>query len=302
VLMRFAVRTLKPVLSEAAWQRLRHLDPRAAERDRQRAHRDAVRARREARHAAEQKRLAAADLSTKNLTQLAKHFGTDKWGRHRYTPHYERHLSQLKHEHFTLLEIGIGGYSRAGAGGASLRMWKSYFPEAEIVGLDIEDKSFVDEDRISTVQGSQVDAELLQSIAARAGDNLRVVIDDGSHQNEHILETFRILFPLLADGGTYVIEDTQTSYWKKYGGSTDPFDPHTSMNMVKALLDDLNYEEHTPPEHEPSYTELHVVGVHAYHNLVFIDKGLNNEDAGKRARALANKASLAEQPQAGPAT
>ena len=72
------------------------------------------------------------------------------------------------------------------------------------------------------------------------------------------------------------------------------------MNLVKQLLDGLNYEEYTPPDYEPTYSELHVVGVHAYHNLVFIDKGLNNEEAERRkarvARAAGAAASTAEPP------
>lgn len=302
VLQKLAVQVMKPVLSDAAWEWVRHLDPRTRRRDEERAQREAKRVLREAKQAAqrvaEQQRLAASDLSTQDLSTLARHFGTDKVTRHHYPPHYERHLAHLKHASFTLLEIGIGGYSRTGEGGASLRMWKHYFPHAEIIGLDIEDKSFVVEDRIRAVQGSQVDEKLLTSVARQA-NNLQVVIDDGSHVCAHVVETFRILFPLLADGGVYVIEDTQTSYWERYGGSSDLGDPSTSMNMVKSLLDGLNYEEHTPPDHVPTYPELHVVAVHAYHNLVFIEKGLNNESAASRAHAVAAARAAADQPGAG---
>ncbi|MFL6152453.1 MAG: class I SAM-dependent methyltransferase [Ornithinibacter sp.] len=205
---------------------------------------------------------------------------TDKWGRHRYTPHYEFHLSHLRDESFTLFEIGIGGYKRTEDGGASLRMWKDYFGHAQIVGLDIEDKSFVDEERIRTYQGSQVDTEVLRTIVCDAA-NLRVVIDDGSHLNEHVLQTFADLFPMLPDGVIYVIEDTETSYWEKYGGSLNLEAPGTTMNMVKGLLDGLNYAEHTGPGYQPSYSERHVVGVHVYHNLVFIEKGLNDEQRSR---------------------
>ena len=50
-----------------------------------------------------------------------------------------------------VLELGIGGYARERQGGASLKMWKWFFPRAQIVGVDIEDKSFVDEPRIRVV-------------------------------------------------------------------------------------------------------------------------------------------------------
>ena len=161
-------------------------------------------------------------------------------------------------------------------------MWKHYFGRGRIYGLDIEDKSFVDEERIKSFQGSQADAELLQRIVSEIGV-LDIVIDDGSHRPEHILETFRALFPLLADDGIFVVEDTQTSYWPEWGGAEDPEDSNTSMAMLKRLCDGLNHVEYVLEPYEPSYTDRHVVGVHFYHNIVFIQKGLNTEGTRKRA-------------------
>jgi len=250
-----AVRYVKPYVSPAAWQRLRALVRPAGARRAQEGPRD---------------------LSSMSLTDLAIHFGTDKWGSHRYTQHYERHLRHLRHRKFTLLEIGIGGYARAGEGGASLRMWKHFFPKAQILGLDVEDKSFVNEHRIQAYRGSQTNKSLLKTIAQSAGD-LRVVIDDGSHRPEHIRHTFEIMFPLLPSGGVYAIEDTQTSYWPRYGGSKDLDNPSTTMALVKSLVDGLNYEEYHDEDYRPTYAEKHVVAVHCYHNLVFIIKGDNAE-------------------------
>jgi hypothetical protein len=218
---------------------------------------------------------------TADLTALAAKYRTDKGGTHRYTPHYQRHLQHLRHRPVNLLEIGIGGYARDGAGGASLRMWKDYFPLGRIYGLDIEDKSFVDQWRIKTFQGSQVDEPLLRSLAAEIG-RIDVVIDDGSHRPPHVRATFEILFPLLADDGIYVVEDTQTSYWPEWDGNEDPHDPHTSMALLKDLADGLNYEEYVGEDYQPSYTDTHVTAVHFYHNLVFVQKGDNNEGTRKR--------------------
>lgn len=221
------------------------------------------------------------------LSELAAEYGSDKWSTHRYTPHYEHHFGHLKHEPFTLLEIGIGGYARQKQGGASLRMWRTWFPQAQIIGLDVRDKSFVDGDRIRSYRGSQTDAELLARIVREAG-GVRVVIDDGSHRSHHVRTTFSILFPLLADDGIYVIEDTQTSYWPEFGGSDDRGDPSTTMALVKDLVDGLNYEEFVDESYRPSYTDRHVVAVHAYHNLVFIEKGRNTEGT-KRRRILRSR-------------
>jgi demethylmacrocin O-methyltransferase len=215
------------------------------------------------------------------LTELAEEFGSDKWGVHRYTPHYERHFAPLRDREMVLLEIGIGGYAREQQGGASLRMWKWFFPRAQVVGLDLEDKSFVDEDRITSVQGSQTNGRLLRRICARFGAPT-IVIDDGSHRPPHVIKSFQVLFPLLAAGGLYVIEDIQTSYWPQWKGSLDLDDPTTSMAMVKRLVDGLNFEEFLDEAYEPTYTDLNIRAVHCYHNLVVIEKGDNREGSNKR--------------------
>ncbi|MFJ8856817.1 hypothetical protein ACIRD8_00105 [Streptomyces sp. NPDC102451] len=221
------------------------------------------------------------DAIADDLCKLAKHFRTDKWGTHRYAQHYQRHLQHLKDDSINLLEIGVGGYSRAGQGGASLRMWKHFFPNARIYGMDIQDKSFVDEDRITTFIGDQSDPGSLVGVAAKVG-TLDVIIDDGSHLSPHILTTFETLFPLLRDGGIYAVEDTQTSYWPEWQGSEDRDDPKTSMSMLKRLADGLNYEEFVDADYEPSYSDLNIVGMHFYHNLVIIEKGKNAEGTNKK--------------------
>jgi hypothetical protein len=216
-----------------------------------------------------------------DLCRLAEHFKTDKWGTHRYAQHYQRHLEHLKNDTFNLLEIGIGGYSRAGQGGASLRMWKHFFAGAAIYGMDIQDKSFVDEERIVTFVGDQSDPDSLRAVADKIG-RLDVIIDDGSHLSPHVKTTFETLFPLLADGGIYAVEDTQTSYWPEWQGSEDRNDPATSMSMLKALADGVNYEEYVDADFEPSYSDRNVVAVHFYHNLVIIEKGTNAEGTNKK--------------------
>lgn len=228
--------------------------------------------------------------SSMSLTELAQEFGSDKWGVHRYTPHYERHFAHLRDREMLVIELGIGGYARERQGGSSLRMWKWYFPHAQVVGVDIQDKSFVDEPRITSFQGSQTNRKLMRRIVKRYGAPT-IVIDDGSHRPPHVIKSFQILFPMLEDGGLYVIEDIQTSYWPAWKGSLDLDDPTTSMAMVKRLLDGLNHEEFLDEVYEPSYTDLHVVGVHCYHNLVVIEKGDNREGSNKRS---ANKKWYAE--------
>jgi hypothetical protein len=219
------------------------------------------------------------------LNALATVYNSDKWNTHWYTQHYQTHFAPLRRRKLVLLEIGIGGYDDPEQGGASLRMWRTYFPKSRIYGLDIHDKRRHDERRIKTFQGSQADPEFLARVLDEIGTP-DIVIDDGSHQNAHVLASFAFLFPRLAPDGIYAIEDTQTSYWPNHGGSSEDLNRvDTSMGFVKRLVDGLNHQELRIPGYEPTYTDRHVVALHCYHNLVFIQKGLNAERTNIPLRA-----------------
>jgi len=215
----------------------------------------------------------------RDLNMLATLSGTDKWGVHWYTQHYARHFQQLRNKPITLLEIGIGGYDKPEVGGQSLRMWRRYFRRGKIVGLDYYDKSPHAEKRIRIYQGDQSDEKLLQRIVAEVG-RPDVIIDDGSHLNHHVIKSFEVLFPLLADDGIYVVEDIQTAYWPDCGGSSDNFlTAPSSMCFFKGHVDGLNHAEFKRPGYTPSYYDQHIVAMYFYHNMVFVQKGLNNEDS-----------------------
>ncbi len=208
---------------------------------------------------------------------LAKLSGTDKAGAHAYTQHYMQHFLPFKNKKLALLEIGVGGYSHPKLGGGSLLMWKKYFPKGKIYGVDIYDKSALQERRIKIFQGSQVDQQFLEKVTNETGP-LDIIIDDGSHVNKHVIETFKLLFPKLKKGGIYVVEDIQTSYWEDFGGDSKNLqNPATSMNFFKSLTDGLNYQEITDENYiERSFDKM-ITSIHFYHNLIFIHKGENLE-------------------------
>lgn len=212
-----------------------------------------------------------------NLDSLGKIYRTDKIGSHYYTPHYESHFHRFKSKEINLLEIGVGGYDKPDKGGKSLRMWKKYFPVGKIYSIDIYDKSVHQESRIKIFQGSQIDENFLEMVTNEIG-GIDIIVDDGSHINEHVIKTFSLLFPKLNDGGIYVIEDTQTSYWKEYGGdSEDLGNPKTIMNFFKNLTDALNNKEFAKPGYQPDYFDKNITSIHFYHNMIFIYKGKNDE-------------------------
>ena len=214
-----------------------------------------------------------------DLNKIGQIFGTDKVRGHHYTQHYMTHFKAFKNKPIQLLEIGVGGFEKSTEGANSLKMWKAYFPKANIFSFDIVDKRGLQEERIKIYKGSQVDKEFLDRMIAEIGD-LDIIIDDGSHINDHVITTFKYLFPKLKLGGIYVIEDTQTSYWKDYGGDSDDLkNPKTMMNFFKGLTDSLNHKEFLIKDYEASYYDKHIISMHFYHNLIFIYKGLNNEES-----------------------
>lgn len=216
----------------------------------------------------------------RDLNRLAEVHGSDKglsvmpYG-HWYAPHYRSHFQKRRRERLNILEIGVGGYSDPASGGNSLRMWKYYFPRSNIYGMDIHEKELPPESRIRVFRGSQTDAAFLECVHREAG-SLDIVIDDGSHRCEDVIATFRILFPLLSDGGIYVCEDTETSYWPEYGGDNENLEnPKTTMNFFKGLADCLNHKALHKPESTLTYFDKHIVSIHFYRNLVFVHKGKN---------------------------
>ncbi|MFI9051371.1 hypothetical protein [Streptomyces sp. NPDC053427] len=222
--------------------------------------------------------LRGCEPVTHDLSELSIRFGSDKWGLHCYTPHYERHFAPYADRALNILEIGVGGYSRPAWGGGSLRMWKRFFHRSMVFGIDIFDKQAFQSQRIGILQGSQSDEGFLEEALRRTGP-LDIVIDDGSHVNSDVITSFGYLFPRLRPGGLYVIEDVQTAYWPGYGGSSENLtDPTTSVGFAKTLIDGLNHEEFEPLEARVAApTDHHVAGLHFYHNLVIIEKARNTE-------------------------
>ena len=222
-----------------------------------------------------------------DLNRLALLFRTDKWGSHWYTQHYRRYFHPLRHKCLNILEIGVGGYENSDAGGESLRMWKAYFRKSQIVGIDISDKTHFSEHRIDIRQCDQTDSEALTHLSAEYG-GFDIIVDDGSHLNQHVIKTFKVLFPLLRRNGVYVVEDTQTAYWPTWGGGID--NPDSSMAFFMKLAHGLNHAEYPIEGYEPTYFDKNIVEIAFLHNLIFIRKGNNNEKTNIRIDSASAKA------------
>ena len=123
---------------------------------------------------------------------------------HNYTRQYEELLKPYRNKEINLLEIGV--YK-----GGSLKGFNEYFKNSKyIVGLDINE-SVVLGDKIKgniKVEIGDVNDNIVIYNLFNKYKNFDIILDDGSHLNKDVIESFEKLFPLLNDGGIYIVEDT----------------------------------------------------------------------------------------------
>ena len=95
-----------------------------------------------------------------------------------------------------------------------------------------------------------------------------VVLDDGSHKMDHIRDTLTHLFPKLARGGTYMIEDLHTAYFAEFGGGF-----HSDENFFDELRGyaDAMHRHYHDEEVVPEFAR-EMSGVHIHDSIVVLDK------------------------------
>lgn len=167
------------------------------------------------------------------LNEIGIKHGTDKSSEiHNYLVKYEKYFPYKREDSLKLLEIGV-------LHGESLRMWKEYFYNSEIIGIDLNpDSKQHEESRIEIEVGSQHDSKFLEEVGKKY-ESFDMIIDDGSHVNSHVIFSFEKLFKFLKPGGLYVVEDSCTSYWSDWGGGLR--ENNTSIEYFKKLCDDVNF-------------------------------------------------------------
>ena len=107
--------------------------------------------------------------------------------------------------------------SANGKPGASLRVWRDYFPNAEIVAGDIDRNVLFSEDRINCYWIDQLDPSSIANFWNQAGgDNFDLMIDDGLHKFEAGVTLFQNSIHKLKKGGVYIIEDVTVTDLSKY--------------------------------------------------------------------------------------
>ena len=193
------------------------------------------------------------------VSRLCEEYGSDKgeaktaghpysWPSHTYADLYSRLFSHCRHGVKKVFECGIGtnNFSLAssmgieGKPGASLRMWRDYFPNATIIGADIDRNILFKEERIRTFYVDQLDPLAISAFWEQVGlDDFDLMVDDGLHTFEAGRCLFEHSIPKLAEWGIYIIEDVETPDLLKYA--------NYFFNQEKYTVDYVNfYRPNTP--------------------------------------------------------
>jgi hypothetical protein len=145
------------------------------------------------------------------LCEIGARYRTDKVVAG-YTAFYHALLSPHRDRIRRVLEIGIGSVEAMRhvenyIVGASLFMWRDYFPQAQIYGLDVDARVAVHADRITSICGDQRSEHDLYRVARYGCFDL--IVDDGEHAAAAQMAAFEALIHSVEPGGFYIIEDAE---------------------------------------------------------------------------------------------
>lgn len=182
---------------------------------------------------------------------------------------YHRAFERYRGRPITFVEIGVQN-------GGSTHMWRRYFGvQAKIIGIDIDPScKALEKDGFEIWIGDQADPNFWEKFCAKYPE-VDVILDDGGHTMLQQIVTFEALFPILRQGGTYLCEDTHTSYFPAHGGGLGR--AGTFLEYVKGLIDEMHAWYHAPLANLP-YLDIanHLYSIGVFDSIVVLEKRRKN--------------------------
>lgn len=224
-----------------------------------------------------------------NISRILSIFGSDKNqpGQHSYGNTYQELFQKMRYKPVKLLEIGL-------LYGNSLLTWRWFFPFATLIGIDISPQIKINGKKVKIYTGSQYSEEFLRDVGKKEV-YFDIIIDDGSHMNAHQIFSFEKLFDFLRDGGFYIIEDVQTSFWS--GNVTNEIwdgchfnDSQFSSTCYGYFLELSKYLNHAEfqtlegVDEKMLFFGKNIKRIAFEHNMIIIWKGKNDEKSNSIRR------------------
>lgn len=224
---------------------------------------------RDVRHAIENELAASFDRSQEwhhrsaphLLASLCDFYGSDKgscgavetpypWPAHTYVDLYAQLFDHCRSNVKLVFECGIGStdssmpynMSASGKPGASLRVWKDYFPNADVIGADLDETVLFEEPRIRTFQVDQTSPTSVTAMWQAVGRrNFDLMIDDGLHEPVGGLTLFENSVEMLAPHGIYVIEDVHPDHLSVYAKYFESRNYRVSIVILRRTPGELEW-------------------------------------------------------------
>ncbi len=152
-----------------------------------------------------------------SLEQIVDNSKTDKNTVHSYLPLYQKLLESKKETAKNILEVGIGDFGKKNGG--SIKLWHDYFTNATIYGLDILPIERVMDELLNNhrvVLYTSTDAynnDFFTTHLLNKNIKCDVMIDDGPHTLESMIQFIKLYSQIMADDGILIIEDVQSWGW-----------------------------------------------------------------------------------------
>jgi hypothetical protein len=163
------------------------------------------------------------EVENNRLSGKFRKYGSDKEDRHSYSWVYADLIGSNSSP--KILEIGLGslnGFPYGGlTPGGSIKAWRDGYPEATIVGADIDKEAVeaIDEFGIIVDQTSDYSLGALRS-KLDTFNGFDLIVDDGFHDPHANIRTYLMLHECVVSGGFFVIEDVHFSllnFWRVIG-------------------------------------------------------------------------------------
>ena len=153
---------------------------------------------------------------------------------HTYIYLYDKEFKPYQ-KNVRMLEIGVDH-------GGSLAMWKKYFKKYDIVGFDLHPNPIKDmpytqdllNDKNIKLRFGRSSTERDAAVEFEDG-SFDIIIDDGSHDPDIQIETFRVWFSKLNKGGIFFIEDILGNQYTRVKNAVEY---HLKTLNVKYELED----------------------------------------------------------------
>ena len=160
----------------------------------------------------------------------------------RYFDTYEELFESKRAEPLRLLELGVKA-------GGSARIWREYFPNATIVGLDFSPPPTGYPAGAHYVEGRQEDPDALAR-ACDLGAPFDIIIDDAAHVGTLAKISHGFLYDAhLKPGGHYILEDYGVALTRPEWPDAHPYEPpvddgnrlpsfeYGMVGLIKQLVD-----------------------------------------------------------------